>query len=134
MATSKSPKVVRLVVPMPENIANGAHGHWRGRHNAKVRYWGLLDGLQASGAIPAPPRHALKRASMRSVMLLGNAMDDSNAMRRHKWVEDWLKTRGYIVDDRKKNLKWEAFPEQIVKRNGQYSIELTITPIEEEAA
>jgi hypothetical protein len=56
-------------------------------------------------------------------------MDDGNAMNRHKWIEDWLTTRGYIVDDRKKNLEWEGFPEQIVKRDGNYSITLTLTPI-----
>jgi len=60
-------------------------------------------------------------------MHLGAAMDDSNAMRRHKWVEDWLTTRGYIADDRKKVLTWEGFPEQRLSRYGERKIELVLT-------
>ena len=62
-------------------------------------------------------------------MHLGAAMDDGNAMNRHKWLEDWLVTRGYLVDDRKSCLTWETFPTQIVKRDGKYRIELTLTPL-----
>jgi hypothetical protein len=40
-------------------------------------------------------------------------------------------TRGYIAGDRRKNLRWEAFPEQVVKRDGNYRLVLTLTPIEE---
>ncbi len=66
-------------------------------------------------------------------MYLGGAMDDDNAMARHKPLLDWLKTRGYIADDRKKNIVWEGLPEQIVKRDGNYRIELTITPLSGDA-
>jgi hypothetical protein len=61
-------------------------------------------------------------------MYLGAAMDDDNAAARHKPLLDWLKTRGYIAADRRKCLRWESFPEQIIRRNGHYHIELTITP------
>ena len=116
-----------LVVPMPPNISNGSHGHWQARHQGKKRYWAVLDSLQARGAVPPPPPRPMKKATLHSRMYLGNAMDDSNAMRRHKWVEDWLVTRGYLVDDRKKCLTWAGFPEQIVKRDGNYRLELTLT-------
>jgi hypothetical protein len=125
-----------LTLPMPPNISNGSHGHWRTRHREKVRYWDVLDGIAAlkpgswmGCVIPDPPGEPYPRATIRSTMYLGAAMDQSNSMRRHKWVEDWLVTRGYIADDRKKCLTWEAFPEQIVKRDGNYRLVLTITPL-----
>ena len=121
---------MRIVVPMPPNIGNGSHGHWRARHSQKVAYWEVLDSLAAFAGplgayqVPRPPRQPLARATISSTMYLGGPMDDSNAMRRHKWVEDWLVTRGYLVDDRKKVLTWTGFPEQIVKRGQDYRIEL----------
>jgi hypothetical protein len=127
-------ETLTLVVPMPPNIANGSHGHWRARHREKKEYWDALDvyaSVLAAGhpryVIPPPPPQPFPKATIRSVMYLGAAMDDSNAMRRHKWVEDWLTTRGYIVDDRKKCLKWAGFPEQIIKRDGNYRLVLTLT-------
>ena len=77
--------------------------------------------------IPSPPKLPFQKVQIRSVMQLGNHMDDDNAMARHKPLLDWLKTRGYIADDRRSVLRWEGFPEQIVKRNGRYSIILTLT-------
>jgi hypothetical protein len=130
-----------LTLPMPPNISNGSHGHWRKRHGEKKAYWHhldlvrqlyqshILDRTKSPFAIPWPPDEPYPRATIRSTMYLGAAMDQSNSMRRHKWVEDWLVTRGYIADDRKKCLTWEAFPEQIVKRDGNYRLVLTITPL-----
>lgn len=119
---------ITLDLPMPPNNANGAHGHWASRHAGKKRYWAVLDMRQGNGLLPPPPRKPFAKSRIRSTMYLGAAMDDSNAMRRHKWVEDWLKTRGYIADDRKKCLTWEGFPEQIVRRDGNYRIVITLTP------
>ena len=119
---------MKIIVPMPENLAN-ARLHWRSKHAKKKAYWQRLDLLQDLKEIPKPPAVPFQCASIRSVMYLGAAMDDGNAMNRHKWVEDWLTTRGYIADDRKKNLKWLAFPEQIVKRNGEYRIEIELNEI-----
>lgn len=118
-----------VVVPMPDNIAN-SRMHWRARDRVKKEYAACLDDMQNCGLIPSPPKAPLQKATVRSVMQLGNAMDDDNAVARHKPVLDWLKTRGYIVDDRRANLRWESFPEQRVKRNGRYSITLTVTPME----
>mgnify|MGYP001617675201 CR=1 FL=1 len=57
-------------------------------------------------------------------------MDDGNALHRcEKWPCDWLKTRGYIVDDRRSCLTWETLPAQVVKRDGNYRIELVLTPL-----
>lgn len=110
---------------MPDNVAN-ARVHWRARQRLKTRYAALLDELQSIALIPAPPISPLSKVTVRSTMYLGNAMDDDNAAARHKPLLDWLKTRGYIADDRRKCLRWESFPEQIVRRTGHYHIELTI--------
>ena len=56
-------------------------------------------------------------------------MDDGNALARHKWVEDWLVTRGYIVSDRKSCLTWLGFPEQHVTRKEPPSITVTLTRV-----
>jgi len=67
------------------------------------------------------------RAAIRSVMYVGAKNDAGNAMNRHKWVEDWLVTRGFLVDDNPDALRWDGLPEQVVKRDGNYRIELTLT-------
>lgn len=136
--------VLRFVVPMPPNLTNNGGRkttHWRQFHREKKSYLGLLDSLQGVGGIlgmqgghvevriPVPPLQPFASVSIRSVMYLGGAMDDDNAMARHKPLLDWLKTRGYLVDDRKKNIVWEGLPEQVVKRDGNYRIELTLTPL-----
>ncbi len=121
---------MKLTFPMPMNASNGSHGSWGARYSQKQRYWKECDVRQGAGLIPPPPAKPLSKASISSVMYLGGAMDDDNAMRRHKWVLDWLKTRGYIVDDRRKNLTWQSFPEQhVARREGNYRIELTLTPL-----
>lgn len=115
-------------IPMPDNInSNKSRTHWRARDRLRKEYFARLDDWQGAGLIPAPPRTPFVKATIRSLMQLGNLMDDDNAVARHKVALDWLKTRGYIMDDRRKCLKWEAFPDQIVKRNGEYSITLTLT-------
>ena len=127
MTTSLSTEELHITVPMPANISNGSHSSWQGRHGQKLAYWKQLDERQNVGLIPPPPPRPFTKATLRSTMHLGAAMDDSNAMRRHKWVEDWLTTRGYIADDRKKVLTWEGFPEQRLSRYGERKIELVLT-------
>ena len=140
MTNPSSP--LRFVVPMPEPITNasGRSRHWRVAHSAKRKFWALLDAMTGipegtafigaqSFLVPRPPVVPLSRAAIRSTMYLGGAMDDDNAMARHKPLLDWLKTRGYLVDDRKKNIVWESLPTQVVKRDGRYRIELTVTPL-----
>lgn len=120
-----------LTLPMPAPVTNRRTGNgWRTVYAEKLRYAKACDELQRAGLIPPPPRAPFARATIASVMHLGHAMDDDNAMVRHKVSIDWLKTRGYIADDRKKCLQWAGLPEQIVKRNGNYRLVLTLTPVE----
>lgn len=125
---------LELTLPMPPLFTNSNRGrsrHWRAIHAEKLDYWRLLDLLVAARKIPRPPASPIVRATFRSVMYLGGAMDEENAAARHKIAIDWLCTRGYLAGDRRKNLRWEAFPEQVIKRDGNYRLVLTITPIQE---
>jgi hypothetical protein len=118
-----------ITVPMPPNIANGSHGHWAVRDKQRKAYLKALDMWQLVKRIPPPPKQPLQRVSVDSVMHLSRAMDQDNAMRRHKWVMDWLTTRGYIADDGPKHLTWVSFPEQRVKMRDEYVIELQLTEL-----
>ena len=121
---------ITITVPMPPNLSNvaaRASRSGKAQHFAKLRYWKQLDERQQCGLIPAPPSTPLESVTLTSVMYLGNAMDDDNAVARHKWVLDWLRTRGYVRDDRRRNLRWGAFPEQVVRRGHEYGIEITLS-------
>lgn len=122
--------VLELVVPMPPHVTNRSRGstHWRRGHREKTRYWETLDLLVAARALPKPPARPFTRVTLRSCMRLGGAMDDDNALARHKYLIDWLRRRGYIADDRRRNIRWLALPEQTVKRDGRYTITLQIQP------
>lgn len=122
-----------LELPMPELQTNSRRGrsrHWRMIHKEKLAYWDLLDMYVVLNRIPDAPDSPIASATIRSTMHLGGAMDDDNAIARHKQAIDWLRKRRYIADDRRKNLRWESLPEQIVKRDGNYRLVLTITPTE----
>lgn len=123
---------LRFEFPLPPRVLNaGNKAHWSVTHGQKQRYYATCDLMQKLGMLPKPPARPFKQAALTSLMRLGAWMDDDNAMARHKFVLDWLKTRGYVTDDRKKNIRWTALPEQKVGRKQKYNIELTLT---EEAA
>lgn len=117
--------------PMPENIANKSSGrsHWRTQWREKESLLALCDTLQGGDILPPPPAEPWAKVEVSSCMTLYNPMDDDNAMARHKPLLDWLKTRGYIVDDRKKCLSWAALPRQRISRKNEPGIELTLREV-----
>lgn len=119
---------LRFEFPMPPNIAN-ERMHWRVKLNAKKAFYAASDLKQAAGSFPAPPPSPFRRATASVVMVLGAAMDEDNSAHRCKWVWDWLKTRGYIADDKKKVLHQAGYPQQRIKRGGPYRIEITLTEL-----
>lgn len=116
---------------MPPNNANLAsgHGHWSTVARAKKRYFRQLDERQNCGLIPPPPPAPLTKVVLDAVMVVGQRMDDENAKYRcYKWPCDWLKTRGYIVDDRQPYCAMRD-PVQVVKRSPEgYTIKLYLSP------
>lgn len=122
---------MKMTFPMPPNLTNaGSRSHWKIKGREKKAYLKVCDERQNCGLLPAPPKMPHASIELSSVMHLGSAMDDDNALARHKWPLDWLKTRGFIVDDRRQNIKWLSLPEQVVKRDGNYSIEITLAAVE----
>lgn len=120
---------LRFVFPLPINLAN-ARMHWAVKHVRRSEYFAACDALQLAGKVPPPPRAPIERAHVHEVLRMGGHMDDDNAANRCKWPIDWLKTRGYIADDRKKNLVRSGYPRQLVKRDGDYAVEITLTALE----
>lgn len=118
-----------LKLPLPPNIAN-KRMHWRVKYNKQQEYYAACDHRQRVGLIPPPPERPFSRARIHVVLELARMMDTGNAMHRaEKWPCDWLKTRGYIVDDSPTHLEWSGFPEQSVKRRPHYHVLITLTPI-----
>lgn len=121
-----APQTFRFRMPLPPNLAN-ARMHHMVKHRAKVEYWRHLDLLLAGGILPPPPAAPLKKATITATMTLHNPMDDGNAANRaEKWPCDWLKTRGYIVDDSRKHLRWTGFPEQRITRKNAPCLEIVL--------
>lgn len=121
------PLVITVPMPPPLTNASGRSRHWRTVHQAKVEYWDTLDLLEAARQLPARPARPLDRVTIASRMTLGGAMDDDNALARHKWLLDWLVRSKYLAGDRRTNIRWAGFPEQVVTRKAPASIELRIT-------
>jgi hypothetical protein len=113
-----------FIFPMPLNLAN-ARLHWRVKHNARVAYFATLDQLQAAKEIHPPPPQPFAKGRVYSTMTLGNRMDHDNAMARHKWILDWLQSRGYVAND--KHLDWPQMPGQYISRREPSRIVLTLT-------
>jgi hypothetical protein len=117
-----------LTLPMPPNMAN-ARMHWRVKQNAKTEYWARLNLLHAAGVIARAPYPTPERAEIHVRMHVGGQMDHDNAMARLKWLLDWLVGNRYLRDDSPRHLEWAGFPEQVVKKDGNYRCDLTITPL-----
>lgn len=115
--------------PMPPNILNPKRaGHWRAVAAKKKQWFAQCDDLQRFGILPAPPTTPFTQATVAAVMRLGHAMDEENAFARaSKFPMDWLKTRGYIVNDSRQHVRWAGLPEQIVGRKQDYSVTITLT-------
>lgn len=116
-----------FVFPLPPNLAN-ARMHWRVKDRERKSYYAKLDVMQMWKDFPAPPRTPLNRASIRATLFCWNKGDTGNVMNRMKWIEDWLVTRGYLVDDSEKHLKWEGFPTQQIDRK-RSEVEIVVTPL-----
>ena len=121
-------EVLTFTFPMPVNLAN-SRMHWRVKENHRQAFYAMCDLLLKGKIFPKPPKTPWEKSTIASRMVLGGAMDDSNAMARHKWIEDWLRDRRYIVDDNKKHLKWAGFPEQRVSRKNSPEVEITLTRV-----
>lgn len=116
--------VILFELPYPPDVGN-ARGHWRVRERVKAKYWADCDLWTALDEVPAMP---WQRVRMRAVFHGWNRLDPDNAMARTKYVTDFLRSRGYLVDDRTKNIEWDGLPAQNIDRKNQ-RLELYVEPI-----
>lgn len=123
-----SARQLTLTMPMPVNRGN-ARMHWRPTLRAKKHYFADCDQRQLIGMIPPPPPTPFGRCVLNATMVLGQAMDDDNAMARLKYALDWIRTRGYVRDDSRRVIQWAGFPRQIVDRTRIACVELRLTEL-----
>lgn len=103
--------------------------HWTVKHRAKQEYARQVYARQLAGQMPLTPFVPWEKALVYATLVVGNAMDDDNAVARCKWPLDLLVQLGYLADDRRKVLRWAAFPEQIVSRKQEPSLTLVLAPV-----
>ena len=115
-----------LTLPLPPNMANGRM-HWRTKHRARTDYMRDCDTFQMLGHAPPPPFAPLSGVELSATLYVWATHDDDNALARTKWAADWLKTRGYIVDDKRPHCRF-TIPEQVIDRAHQRLV-LTLTPL-----
>lgn len=116
---------MKLTMPLPPNVAN-ARWHWAQRVRAKTRYYRACDERQNVGLIPAPPRFPFEHVTLSAAFYVHNFMDADNAFARLKFVQDWLVTRGYLVDDSPAHLTLEPITQEVDRKNKR--LELLLRP------
>lgn len=123
---------MRFVLPVPPNRAN-ARGGWRKHHRAKLDYWERLDTIQLLKAhegfeAAVPPERPFAQARIAATLYTWNLSDEDALMVRCKWILDWLVTRGYVVNDDRRRLRWTAIPEQVIDRKNP-RVEITLVEV-----
>jgi hypothetical protein len=48
--------ILTFEFPLPPNMTNNGHGHWRTRHRKHTAFIEACDNLQLTKALPKPPR------------------------------------------------------------------------------
>lgn len=120
LGSEEMSRTFRFEFPMPPSL-NKDYPTWK-RIKEKKQYYKQLDELQLTKRLPAPPPLPLLRVIATVSMFVHNKMDNDNSSTRCKWPQDWLKTRGYITDDRTPFLTLLAQPEQTIDRSGRPAV------------
>lgn len=117
---------MEFVFPLPVNLAN-SRLHWRTKHAAKKTWMSRVDLLVSAKLIPSPPSEPWHKAILTVHIATGNTMDADNMVSRCKWAIDWLVTRGYLLNDDPKCLRWSGMPTQeIVRKPNTFYLLLTL--------
>ena len=109
---------VSFTFPLPPNRAN-ARGNWRRHHFGQKAFWTALDERQGAGLLPGPPARPWGKVYATVTLYVWGRMDTGNALNRVKWIEDWLVSRGYVVDDSEAHFEYRALPRQVIDRKNQ---------------
>ena len=122
---------MNLTLPLPINLGN-ARMHWAEKNRKKKAYWEGLNVRLALGKIEKPPAKPMECVAITFHWYVWNLMDPDNARARAKWILDWLKGLGYIVDDKGANIDYRADHQTIDRKEPR--VELEITEAVEQAA
>lgn len=119
---------MRFDLPLPANVAN-LRVDWRQRNRLRQVYYADCDRLQLAGLVPPPPDAALTAVGVHAHFRVGNRMDPDNMRARCKWALDWLRTRGYIVDDKSQVVRRFTDSQEIDRKAP--GLEITLQPLED---
>lgn len=116
-------------LPLPQNLNRNRHTAWQAAHAAKRKWYALADAWGLRYRHPSPPAQPWRLIRVTAVLTMRASMDPENAMRRaSKWPMDWLVSRGYLVDDRAKHVRWTGLPEQRISHAWEPGLRLEVTP------
>jgi hypothetical protein len=119
-----------FVLPLPINIGN-SRTHWSAKLKAKKAYWNLCDLMLMAKRLPPRPARPYPWARLTAVIHHTHDTDADNREARLKWALDWLKTRGYIVDDSDAYLERQTVCGAVRCRTlTDRRLVLTLTPLE----
>lgn len=118
---------MRLLLPVPPDIGN-ERGHWAVRNRRRQNFFGDCDDRQLFRLLPPPPPQPFESVEITAHFRLWNEMDADNLRARLKHALDWLRTRGYIVDDRAKNVRLAAVTQEIDRKDR--GLELTLEEVD----
>lgn len=113
-----------LELALPPNRGN-ARTHWRVTHQQKLAYWGGCDARYLTKRIPHPEM-PFRKAKVTVAFRVSRKNDPDNLVARAKWPLDWLKKRGYIVDDNPDALEWTGMPTQQVVKRSETGLTITL--------
>lgn len=126
-------RILLFTFPLPPNRNRAKNsGSWA--WNAAKKTWNAnADVASMRKGFPRKPDTPYTSITVSAKLVMPAAMDEENAFyRASKCPMDWLKTRGYIVDDSRKVVTWRGLPEQLIGRKEPPRLEMTI--VIEEAA
>ena len=125
-----SDEYLTFTLPLPDrSFSPNGRSHWAVKHKKKNALWAMADLLVKGKINPKPPKTPWAKSEISARLVVGALHDEGNCLNRLKPLEDWLTTRGYIVDDSPKHLKWTGLPEQRVSRKNLPEVEITLTRV-----
>lgn len=117
--------LLRLTLPLPFSRNKTFGGRWQADASKKQAYyakcarWASLTGVR----FPAIPWPALLA---NAVCYPAGINDEGNLIARLKPMEDWIVRQGLVPDDKPKHWHWAGIPQQVVQREQEPFVVLTL--------
>lgn len=118
---------MKMVLPLPVNLAN-CRLHHMVKYRKKKAYWADLDMLLMVKRLPPPPETPWQAVHITFDWYVWNKMDPDGRDARKKWIIDWLRTRGYIIDDREENVDYTDLPQTVDRKSQRVELQILEAP------